>query len=506
MSAAVLVQSRKELRALLPWWAAVAVATPLLAWGTQPTFPGFRYQEQVLGLFAYALGVMAVAAVAVGHELVNGTLASLLVQPVSRMRVLGVKLVVLAGALTAMGVVGAWAFGDVLYLGVVPRGAWTLIVWGPVVAGLGLVPLLTIASGRALGGIVFGILIPGIVFAICSWFIPDTLGPSDRPIVSPRVWQLTWLGTVALSAIGLATLAWMFPRWQAGRGGASPLAPALSSVAGSLAPAHRARSRHWTLLTIGKELRLQSMTLTLSAFFILGSLVTALVRYFNPASPGPSFEAMAVIHAACVCVMAGALSSAEERQLGTWASQVLSPRPFRRVWALKCATAIGLAMTLAIGVPLLLTQLDSQFRFDLDSELVPATALATVAAIYVSSLSTTGLSALIASVPFISAAMMAGYLLLLPILRSGERWLNAVAFDGRARSSIALARQLEDIVLLALMAAFAAVVLTFASRNHRTAERRTGTMAIQAAGMLGAAAVAAGLYILARAAIWTLTR
>lgn len=506
MSAAVLVQGRKELRALLPWWAAVAAATPLLAWATQPSFPGFRYQEQLLGLFAYALGVMAVAAVAVGHELSSGTLASLLVQPVSRTRVLLIKLVVLSVALAGAGAIGAWAFGGVPRF-VVPRGAWRLIVWGPVAAGLGLVPLLTIVTGRALGGIVFGILIPGIVFALCSWFIPDTLDANNLPMVSPEVWRVTWLATLALSAAGLATLMWIFPRWQAARGGSSHAAAAPIADAGAPAAAvRRARPPHWVLLTIGKELRLQSMTLTISGFFVLGSLGAAVVRYFSPESPGPSFEAMAIIHAACVCLMAGALSSAEERQLGTWAAQVLSPRRFRNVWAVKTAVTVGLAITLAIGVPLLLARLDAGFRFDFDSEWIPAVALATVAAIYVSSFSMTGLSALIASMPAIGAAMVAASLVLRPILRSGERWLNGIAFDGRTRSGVAFARQLEDIVVLALVAAFAALLLTFASRNHRSAERRPRTMAMQAAGMLAAAVVAAVVYILARAAIWTLTR
>src|SRR5262245_22385248 len=166
MSHALIVQTRKEVRALLPWTIGVAIASVALASLAKQNagFPNFRHDQEVFFVMAYALGVVAVAALSVGQEITHGTLATLLVQPFDRLRVLWLKLAVLSVSLVGLGLIANAMFP----YGYLPHSDVTrrLLVWGPVVAGIGLTPLLTVLTRRPLGGVVFSIAIPGLILAV----------------------------------------------------------------------------------------------------------------------------------------------------------------------------------------------------------------------------------------------------------------------------------------------------------------------------------------------------
>ena len=93
MTSALYVQTRKEVRALLPWWLGVMLATVAMSYVAAQTagLPFFRHEQQAWLVMAYAAGVLVLAALSVGQELTHGTFAALLVQPVDRRRVLWTK-------------------------------------------------------------------------------------------------------------------------------------------------------------------------------------------------------------------------------------------------------------------------------------------------------------------------------------------------------------------------------------------------------------------------------
>ena len=160
MTSALYVQTRKEVRALLPWWLGVMLATVAMSYVAAQSagLPFFRHEQQAWLVMAYAAGVVVLAALSVGQELTHGTFAALLVQPVERRRVLWTKIAVLASLLVALGIVGEAGF---------PRGSLPadialrpLSIWGPVAIGIGLVPLFTLLTRKPLAGPVFGLVVP----------------------------------------------------------------------------------------------------------------------------------------------------------------------------------------------------------------------------------------------------------------------------------------------------------------------------------------------------------
>jgi len=190
----VQVQLRKEARALLPWSAAVAFATVALAFLAERSsgFPNFSGDQQIWLVMAHVTGVLAVAALSLGHEFAHGTLGSLMVQPVDRRRLLWTKLLV-----TAAIVIGLAVLAEMTYpaRGPLRPSSRPLLIWGPVAAGIGLVPVLTLLTRRPLGGVVFAIVVPGIILMVSDVFYP--LAEGTLAI------RITWYGTLAASALGL---------------------------------------------------------------------------------------------------------------------------------------------------------------------------------------------------------------------------------------------------------------------------------------------------------------
>jgi hypothetical protein len=162
MSAAVIALARKEVRALLPVWAATVgtiVADPLIrATSWHSLFPP-------LGPFAYIVGSLALGAHVMGHEYSNRTLGSLLAQPCRRSSILLTKTIVLAAMLLGF-VLLAWPlvfaaphrmFEDVS----LPA---TLLL--PAAGGLLVAPYVTMRTRSQIAGIVFTAAIPGITYTL----------------------------------------------------------------------------------------------------------------------------------------------------------------------------------------------------------------------------------------------------------------------------------------------------------------------------------------------------
>ncbi|HEX5069578.1 MAG TPA: ABC transporter permease subunit [Vicinamibacterales bacterium] len=500
MSAALLVQTRKEVRALLPWTIGVATASVALA----VVAPGngrlpYLGDLAVFVVLAYAFGALAISALSLGQELTHGTLAALLVQPLDRIKVLALKLSVVAIALVSLGLVANATFRPA-YVADNPD-LRRLVIWGPVVAGIGLTPLLTLLSRRPLGGVVFSPTVPGLILVISERLYPFHLGT--------QAWTVTWYGTLIASAAGLAMLVGQFRRLEvAGEGFPGSRNPGLpGGFPGSEdrglhgTPGLQARRldgysptvrRPWVWLLVRKELRLQQMTFAVSGLYVLAAVATMILAARNELYMGPTFGAISMIHVYCIPIIAGSLSSAEERHMGTLAGQVLQPRNMRVQWTIKAIVTIGISLLLTYGLPLLLMA----FHRPVDAFRVPpyfvlGVSLIGAAAMWVSSISANALWALLACFPVTAlAAMIGGFgnrilreraFAWVPTNWSEDRWrLVRASLTRRDRSWLDAnnaayldIRWSMEIIQLALIAGFGVLVLSFAARNHRSLDRNT---------------------------------
>jgi hypothetical protein len=504
MTSPYAIQVRKEIRALLPWCAGVAFTTTAISMlaRQQAGFPNYRHDEEIWVVMAHALGILAVAAVSMGHELTHNTLSSLLVQPISRLRVLATKLGVLIPAVMLLGLVGNWLFLD-RYVPATTASR-SLFVWGPVMAGIGLVPLLTVLTRRPLGGVVFSIAIPGLILAVSERFYSMRDGTQALTI--------TWYGTLVASALGVVVLWRRFQRMEsAGDGGLVASGGWPTRDAASTSPdaaGTRAVPRRWTWLFVMKELRLQQMTFAVSGLYALACVGVTMLQRNDPLYVGPTFETLTGLHDVFVALLAGSLASAEERHLGTLAPQLLLPQAAWRQFGLKVVVTAGLASALAIGVPLLLSLiLRPADPFFIEYEFIAGILTVVCAAIYVSSLCANSLWALLASFPALAFAGGFGLATMQTVHLTYWRWwppderrflavLEAAHAAGRwpavlkQMDWISWFQRQETVVVGALVCI---VALYFAARNHRSLDRNARivirqvlTMALLAVGTTAA--------------------
>ncbi|MBK9238846.1 MAG: ABC transporter permease subunit [Acidobacteria bacterium] len=223
MTRALPLQLRKELRELLPWWAAI-VAGMLACWVLLQELPPMLDDRHftpdgratvppasmVFGLFAYAGGAIALGALSLGQEYSHGTLSGLLVQPASRARLLLTKFAVLWPMLLGLAALAMTAFASDPWFGAENSGKLLMLCALPFACGLFLAPWMTMACGGPLAGAVFGGALPSLLWVVGSYFhVPfDSL----------------WQATMALAGLG-ALMTWRAfmtlrgQRWVPGRVG-----------------------------------------------------------------------------------------------------------------------------------------------------------------------------------------------------------------------------------------------------------------------------------------------
>jgi hypothetical protein len=510
------VQLRKEARALLPWWLGMALVTTacsLLA-RRNAEFPHFRNDEESLVVVVYTLGMMAVASLSIGHELTHGTLQPLLVQPVTRLRILLTKLLVLCAFVLALGLSAEWW----LINRYIPAGstARTLLVWGPVLAAIGLVPLLTMLTRKPLGGFVFAVALPALVFLT-----------AERLYSVRDAWSIGWYGTLAMSVAGVTLLLYRFPRLEAageGAGLALPIGPRVAVTDVALQQSLVTRRRRWSWLLVKKELRLQYLTFSVAGVYVLAGTFVALAQGENRAYMGPTFFGVSVMHGCFIALLAGCVASAEERHLGVLASNVLLPHPGWRQWWTKVGVTMAIVAALGIGLPallgLILRPLDP---FVIVLEYVLGIALLTCGALYVSSLSANTLRALLAALPALALAMAIGGAILDWLVPSLSDWLGESAerlrvMNRRAPQAVPPAVRFEFwastwavgrislVAMQVLAAGLGIVTLILAARNHRSLDRGHRTVMRQVGVLLLYVVVAAVVYVTIRKIGWASIR
>lgn len=369
--------TRKELRALV-WPFA---ATLLLV----ASFSLFGGDLEPLAIPAYYFGIVTLGALSVGHEYTYRTLPMVLAQPVSRVRLLRAKLIVLVPMLLIVLVLGA------VTLPLEDEDSAIVLAWMPAVAALCLAPWLTMLCRNVIAGAVFSAGLPGGVWAVCELIALAVYG--DTREGDAFRFALYWVAAAAVCAIGAIMGLRTFLTLEAVDGRDRPLQLPrwLRRPPTAHAPAAR-QSAAWMLLK--KELHLQRMTLVVAGLYVC---LFAVIRFVSDSTTRDArdvFTIVSVFYAAMLAVLAGALSSAEERHLGTHDWQLMLPYSSSRQWMIKVAVALTLALLLAVGLPTLFA---SEFVASAGVGFLGWTLFITSCAIYVSSRSASGIQALLLS-------------------------------------------------------------------------------------------------------------
>ena len=428
----------KELRALLPVWCAALVTMGAGFVSTEPRI-------LVAGLLAYGIGSIALGALSVGHEYGYRTVGVLLAQPIARQRVFAIKLSVVTPLLVILAATAWFAPFNTEELQRLSGWRHHAVVLVPFVVGLFLAPWLTMVSRSALAGVVFAGSLPGMIM-VCGNLAGMAWFGIGNPNVEPFRAR-TWLGGMIVLSVVSAVMSWRgFMRLEAIEGAGSDVRMPSWFTTRARPPA-----RHPLWLLLRKELHLQQMTFVIALLFAIGWATLSVLKDTVPAFAGAPLVPVTVIYWALLSIVIGSLASAEERHLGVLQWQVLLPVARWQQWAVKVGTALTLGLLLGVGVPILLNYVSpAPDHFDaatLWRQNAPIVVVLTAYSLYVSSLSTSGLRAMVAAFPIGVAGLVVVH------------WITGVLI-GSATAIMWVAQ--------ATLASFA---LVFAFRNHMALER-----------------------------------
>jgi hypothetical protein len=192
--------------------------------------------------------------------------------------------------------------------------------------------------------------------------------------------------------------------------------------------------------------------------FLTGWAGLTLLARVTEHLPVIPIDALAVLYFGILTILIGSLASAEERQLGTLEWQSLLPVASWKQWMLKAGVVFGLVSLLGIALPAIIMGA------------VPVLFITTLS-LYVSSLSTSGVRAMVATLPSLVGMFVLMQFATLAIYRLHE-------FRGPMR----LLPRVPDALALALVAGFVALALRYGYVNHKSAERNMRSFLKQAAG------------------------
>jgi hypothetical protein len=483
----------KELRALLP----VCAGTALVIGAASVMSGGFA----VAGLLAFVLGSAALGAQAVGHEYTHGTLDSFLVQPADRRQLFATKLVALAGPLVLLTAL-AWYMvsarpGRILYLQWQGLDSNALLAVSAL--ALFVAPALTMIARGVLGGAVFTLALPMVLLVVGDLAGVMRYGAAAAADVDAFKSAVVSWGIVVSCVVG-GTTGWMlFVRLETD---ATPgLAVPTIAWGRSRGEPVRPRIRHPIALLLRKELRIQQMTFVVAGLYAALVLAAAGIEWRAPGTMRQAMDALTILTTAMLALLAGALASADERHLGTHAWQLLQPVSSRTQWTIKAGAAFGCALLLGVAMPVFLATLqpgvmDAVGRMGV-RPLTATVLLMTSVSLYVSSLSTSGVRALVISLGVVFGAwVLTGVVSVLlwepapaAVLRQAASVLREAAPVGADTL-----RWLTGAVILVAIGALAAMLTWFAGTNHRTIGAGTGVRVRQAAVLGIALAMSVALF------------
>jgi len=464
----------KEVRALVAPWLVCVACMLVIAVTNEPRLFG------PLAIIAYLVGTVGLGALSIGHEYTGRTLSLLLTLPARRERLLVTKLGVLGAMLLSL-----WGVAEAFVFSGMPgrhmpgsRDAYQMMSLIPLICGLFLAPWLTMACRSAVGGSVFALTIPGILMVIGELLGMAKYGHG----AAMQAFHMTfvWFGTLGLCAVG-AVMNWrMFTRLEAIEGPHQdvrwPLWLRAISARGTAAP--QLTRHHPAWLLVKKEIVLQQLPLVLAVFYVLCWISAEwLTTFVADLEYHTLFAALSLPFALLLSMLIGSTASAAERQIGTLEWQVLLPVAAWKQWAVKVGVVFGLAMLLALGVPMMLLYFSGLARTASPVANMAAQSaitiiiLITAGSLYVSSLSRNRMLALVMSIPVALAAM----LFLQFVLERVAFVSYAAAMRLFPRAPSLFDRSVDmfppGMPTLLLIAGFLGITLRFAFINHRSADR-----------------------------------
>ncbi len=396
----------KELRALMPLWLVTLLVLIVARLGGDA-------RSFNLELVLNAGCCLVLGAGLFGHEFGHHTMPLLLVQPRSRASIWRAKIGVLA-AIVLLNCLSSAA--PVIFFGMRASTGYLLfylaLLGGAFLSAVGVAPWMTLLTRSTLAGAVFTAVWPALFWLVANLLALAIFGVNpSNPDLSESFTQVCfavlllvhWLAApvlgyrafIHLQALDGPNPELRLPRWLA------RWLPAKAVVA----DVPRRRNVVWEL--VKKELHLQQMTFLLAGLFCLGwlaAVVLEMIRlmYGNLEAAGTDPLVWVFMYLFMVPLLAGALSCAEERQHGTVASQLIQPLAAWRQWAVKVGVVCGLALVLAVGLPLLLLLVSPfpEARREFTGDAIgssPYVLGACCLAIYFSSLSQTSVRALLSS-------------------------------------------------------------------------------------------------------------
>ncbi len=383
----------KETRALLPVWLGCVV----IVWAGGLNQP-FLFRS---GFVVYLLGSAVLGALAVGHEYTNGTLPMLLAAPISRRRMFALKATVLLPMLIALATIA------LVRLPSVPAGRemrdTTLVGLLSLLSSAFLAPWLTMVCRNVIAGAIFSLSIPAALLVGSELLALAVTGQVDAPASLAFRMQFLWTSAVLLSVVGAVSSWRTFMRLEASDGPRSELRlPRLGGrVAAGASASERSRPIHpvWSLLR--KEIHLQQLTFVTSGLYICAWMATLVGRRLAGIQDvDDALLLLTIVHGGIVALLAGSLASAEERQIGVFESQLLIPISTARQWAIKVAVVFGLCVVLTMALPAALTWgFEGLHAVRSNAPFAAVVILLAAVGLYVSSLSGSGVKALLLAAP-----------------------------------------------------------------------------------------------------------
>jgi hypothetical protein len=235
------------------------------------------------------------------------------------------------------------------------------------------------------------------------------------------------------------------------------------------------RSPVWLL--VGKELRLQQMSFVVAAMYV-GFYLLVVLKGGPGVDHRDAVTIISAINIVVVSLVIGSIASAEERHLGTLDSQLLLPMSAARQWVVKVIFLVALTLLLAFVVPLVLVSLippgSTRYGWPLPAP-SPSIVVALVCltgSVYVSSLTSNALRALLTTLP----AMLAVIIFTRSIGTPGQPPVaTAASLDLATRAGL----------LGAVLSVMLVGLLWLALSNHRTRDRSWRRVLLQAGGIAG---------------------
>jgi hypothetical protein len=349
----------KELRPLLLPWSIAGLAAcghlvALFGW----TFANGAFGSLLIGLAgtAFVIGCLVLAAMPLGSELHGQTLALLLSQPTSRMRLWKDKLVVAAMAVLALGIIHGLASALAGQL----HWQQTLACLLFMAAAVCSVGYWTLATGSVLVGIACAVSAPIGIAASVHLVVYYFLG------IDVQFTEQTALVLGVTLCIGYCVFfLWLGQRQFVGLELKAGVVVRLAQIPQALVPRQltelfQCRPTGAVVNLIRKEVHLQKPIFLVSAIFTVGWLLTLLLMLVRPAWHDNCiavFNGLTGTQVALMAILTGCVSLGDDKALGGTAWHLTLPLSTRRQWFIKLSVAAGTAIGVAVVLPTLLAAL-----------------------------------------------------------------------------------------------------------------------------------------------------